>query len=74
MPQILNISFVQAKGGVPDRDDGSVHRPRLQCQVHTTFGGSIDGDVIVGEFTIERMATSRARAAKGAGRSRGKKA
>ena len=55
MPQILNINFVQSEGGYVTGTMDPYTDPDCNCQVHTTFGGSIDGDVIVGEFTIERI-------------------
>lgn len=54
MPQILNINFVQSQGGFVTGTMDPYTDPDCQCQVRTTFSGSIDGDVIVGEFTTER--------------------
>ncbi len=64
MPQILGISFVQSKGNYITGTMDPYMDPDCSCEVHTTFGGSIDGDVIVGEFTIERI-DHPGRAAKG---------
>jgi hypothetical protein len=55
MPQILQISFVEAKGGYLTGNMDPYIDPDCNCEVHTTFGGSIDGEVIVGDFTIERL-------------------
>ena len=54
MPQILNINFVESQGGLLTGTMDPYTDPDCQCQVRTTFGGTIDGDVIVGEFTTER--------------------
>jgi hypothetical protein len=53
MPQVLNINFVQSQGGYVTGTMDPYTDPDCQCEVRTTFVGSIDGDVIVGEFTIE---------------------
>jgi hypothetical protein len=55
MPQILEINFVESKGGYVTGTINPYTDPDCMCQVHTTFGGSIDNDVIVGEYTIERI-------------------
>ncbi len=55
MPQILQISFVESKGNYVTGTIDPYMDPDCSCEVRTTFGGSIDGDVIVGEFTIERL-------------------
>ncbi|HEY7573688.1 MAG TPA: hypothetical protein VIB08_00830 [Thermoanaerobaculia bacterium] len=55
MPQILTISFVESQGGVVTGTIDPYLDPDCGCQVRTTFGGTIDGDVIVGDFTIERF-------------------
>jgi hypothetical protein len=53
-PQILNINFVQSQGGYVTGTMDPYTDPDCQCEVRTTFSGSIDGNVIVGEFTTER--------------------
>jgi hypothetical protein len=55
MPQILSVSFVESKGKFVTGTMDPYIDPDCDCQVRTTFGGSIDGDVIIGEFTIERV-------------------
>ncbi len=55
MPQILTISFVEAQGGIVTGTIDPYIDPDCNCQVRTTFGGTVDGDVIVGDFTIERF-------------------
>ena len=55
MPQILTISFVESQGGIVTGTIDPYLDPDCACQVRTTFGGTIDGDVIAGEFTIERF-------------------
>jgi hypothetical protein len=54
MPQVLNISFVSSQGGILTGTMDPYIDPDCQCEVRTTFAGTIDGDVITGEFTIER--------------------
>ena len=54
MPQILNINFVESQGGIVTGTMDPYTDPDCQCQVRTTFAGSIDGDIILGEFTTER--------------------
>jgi len=54
MPQMLAISFVEATGGYLTGTMDPYIDPDCQCEVRTTFAGSIDGDQIVGQFTIER--------------------
>jgi len=55
MPHVLNISFVQSQGGYLTGTMDPYNDPDCQCQVRTTFVGSIDGDDIVGEYTTERF-------------------
>lgn len=55
MPRVLSITFVQSRGGYVTGTMDPYTDPDCQCQVRTTFVGSIDGDVIVGEFTTERF-------------------
>ncbi len=54
MPQMLAISFVEATGGYLTGTMDPYIDPDCQCEVRTTFAGSIDGDFIVGQFSIER--------------------
>jgi len=55
MPQILEINFVESQGGFITGTMNTYIDPDCGCEVHTTFGGSIDKDVIVGEYSIERL-------------------
>jgi hypothetical protein len=51
MPQVLNISFVNASGGVLRGTMDPYHDPACNCQVQTTFVGRLTGDTIEGTFT-----------------------
>jgi hypothetical protein len=51
MPQVLNISFVNATGGVLRGTMDPYRDPACDCQVQTTFVGRLTGDVIEGTFT-----------------------
>jgi hypothetical protein len=55
MPQVLKIESIRSEGGYVTGAMSTYKDPDCDCDVHTTFSGSIDGDVIVGEFTIERF-------------------
>ena len=54
MPHVLRINFVRSEGRYVTGTVETYKDPDCQCDVRTTFVGSIDGDVIVGEFTTER--------------------
>ena len=54
MPQVIEINSVRSEGGYVTGVMNVYTDPRCNCDVRTTFSGSIDGDIIVGEFTIER--------------------
>jgi len=55
MPQVLNIDFVGSSDGkitgkmVPYTD------PDCQCDVETSFNGTVKGDVMSGTYVIERL-------------------
>jgi len=51
MPQMLNISFVNATGGVLRGTMDPYRDPACDCMVQTTFVGRLQGDVIEGTFT-----------------------
>ncbi len=51
MPQVLNISFVNAEGGVLRGTIEPYRDPDCDCQVRTTFVGKLSGDTIEGTFT-----------------------
>jgi len=51
MPQVLQISFVNAEGGVVKGTMDPYHDPSCDCQVETTFVGRVSGDTIEGTFT-----------------------
>jgi hypothetical protein len=50
MPQVLQISFVNAEGGVVKGTMDSYEDPSCACQVETTFVGRVTGDTIEGTF------------------------
>ena len=54
IPQVLNVSFVKSERGILTGTMDPYTDPDCQCDVRTTFAGTIDGDVITGEVTIER--------------------
>ena len=54
MPQVLEINSVRTEGGYVTGAMNTYTDPSCSCEVRTTFSGSIDGDIIVGEFTTER--------------------
>lgn len=51
MPQVLQISFVNAEGGVVKGTMDPYHDPSCNCEVDTTFVGRVSGDTIEGTFT-----------------------
>ena len=51
MPQMLNINFVNAAGGVLRGTMDPYRDPGCDCQVETTFVGRLSGDTIEGTFT-----------------------
>jgi len=51
MPQMLNISFVSATGGVLRGTMDPYTDPSCDCRVQTTFVGRLSGDTIEGTFT-----------------------
>ena len=51
MPQMLNISFVSATGGVLRGTMDPYTDPSCDCKVQTTFVGRLSGDTIEGTFT-----------------------
>ena len=51
MPQVLNISFVNASAGEVKGTIDPYKDPECDCQVRTTFVGRISGDTIEGTFT-----------------------
>jgi hypothetical protein len=51
MPQVLNISFVSATGGVLRGTMDPYRDPSCDCEVQTTFVGRRTGDAIEGTFT-----------------------
>lgn len=54
IPQVLNVSFVRSEKGILTGTMDPYTDPDCNCDVRTTFAGTIDGDIISGEFTIER--------------------
>ena len=54
MPQVLTVSFVRSEKGILTGTMDPYTDPDCSCDVRTTFAGTIDGDDITGEFTIER--------------------
>jgi hypothetical protein len=54
IPQVLTVSFVRSEKGLLTGTMDPYTDPDCNCDVRTTFAGTIDGDVITGEFTIER--------------------
>ena len=57
MPQVLNISFVNAEGCVVKGTMDPYRDPDCDCQVETTFVGIRKGDTIEGTFTTTGAAT-----------------
>ncbi len=51
IPQMLNINFVNAAGGVLRGTMDPYTDPACDCQVQTTFVGRQSGDTIEGTFT-----------------------
>jgi hypothetical protein len=51
MPQVLQISFVNAEGGVVKGTMDPYQDPSCKCEVVTTFVGRISGDTIEGTFS-----------------------
>ena len=51
MPQMLNINFVSATGGVLRGTMDPYTDPSCDCSVQTTFVGRLSGDTIEGTFT-----------------------
>ena len=51
MPQVLNINFVNAAGGVLQGTMDPYRDPACDCEVQTTFLGRQTGDAIEGTFT-----------------------
>jgi hypothetical protein len=51
MPQVLNISFVDASGGVLSGTMDPYRDPACDCEVQTTFVGRLAGDTVEGTFT-----------------------
>ena len=51
IPQVLNINFVNAAGGVLRGTMDPYTDPTCDCQVQTTFVGRQSGDTIEGTFT-----------------------
>jgi hypothetical protein len=51
MPQVLQINFVNAAGGVITGTMDPYTDPACSCEVQTTFVGTIQGDTIEGTFT-----------------------
>lgn len=51
MPQVLNINFVNASGGVLRGTMDPYSDPSCDCMVQTTFVGRLAGDTIEGTFT-----------------------
>lgn len=52
MPQVLNISFVNADNGVLRGTMDPYTDPSCSCEVQTTFVGRLSGDTIEGSFTV----------------------
>ena len=51
IPQVLNINFINAAGGVLRGTMDPYTDPSCDCQVQTTFVGRQSGDTIEGTFT-----------------------
>jgi len=51
MPQVLQISFVNAEGGVVKGTMDPYQEPSCGCEVVTTFVGRVSGDTIEGTFS-----------------------
>jgi hypothetical protein len=58
MPQMLNINFVSATGGVLRGTMDPYTDPSCDCQVQTTFVGRLSGDTIEGTFTTTPQGSS----------------
>src|SRR4029077_1481306 len=57
MPQVLNISFVNAEGGVVRGTMDPYRDPACDCEVETTFVGVRKGDSMEGTFTTTGATT-----------------
>jgi hypothetical protein len=51
IPQVLNIGFVSAAGGVLTGTMDPYVSPDCDCEVQTTFVGRLSGDTVEGTFT-----------------------
>ena len=51
MPQVLNINFVSASGGIVTGTMDPYEDPGCACEVQTTFVGRVAGDTVEGTFT-----------------------
>jgi hypothetical protein len=51
IPQVLNINFVNAAGGVLRGTMDPYNDPSCNCEVQTTFVGRQTGDTIEGTFS-----------------------
>jgi hypothetical protein len=58
MPQVLNISFVNASGGVVKGTMQPYRDPECDCEVETTFIGRLTGGTIEGTFTSSARGAS----------------
>ena len=58
MPQMLNINFVSASGGVLRGTMDPYTDPSCDCQVQTTFVGRLSADTIEGTFTTTPQGSS----------------
>jgi len=53
MPQVLNIDFVGSSGGKIKGQMVPYMDPDCQCDVQTTFTGTVQGDTISGTYSTE---------------------
>lgn len=51
IPQVLNISFVSSSGGTVTGTIAPYRDPQCDCDVQTTFVGTVSGETIEGTFT-----------------------
>lgn len=65
MPQVLNIDFVGSSGGKISGKIVPYTDPDCQCDVETSFSGTVKGDVMSGTYVIQRMDQSKSKPATG---------
>jgi hypothetical protein len=65
MPQVLDISFVSAAAGVVRGTMAPYRDPACDCEVQTTFVGTISGDTVSGTYSTAPTGTGKGGVATG---------